>query len=166
VASLFAYPHTKGLLPESGSPFYFREVNYEREATMPVTIRCAVCGAPIEICTSHVPKRSTCSKTCRTAWQRKFEIDPGELLLAVWTKPVTSVAASFDVSDKAIEKRCKRLGVVKPPRGYWAKVQNGASHEQALLALCWKKEKIEKLGENLVAAKDSVLTQETVPIPD
>jgi hypothetical protein len=88
------------------------------------------------------------------------------LLLAVWTKPVTSVAASFDVSDKAIEKRCKRLGVVKPPRGYWAKVQNGASHEQALLALCWKKEKIEKLGENLVAAKDSVLTQETVPIPD
>lgn len=123
---------------------------------MPVTIPCAICDAPIKTCQSHVPRRATCSKPCRVSWQRKFEIEPDELLLAVWTEPVTSVAASFDVSDKAIEKRCKRLGVVKPPRGYWAKMQYGRSHEQSLLALGWAKEKIETLGESLAVAEDSV----------
>jgi len=63
---------------------------------------------------------------------------------------------SFDVSDKAIEKRCKRLGVIKPPRGYWAKMQYGRSHQQALLALGWAKEKIETLGESLAIAEDCV----------
>ena len=92
---------------------------------MTETIYCAVCGKPIQICASHVPRRATCSVNCRIPWQRKFEIDPEELLLAVWTEPVTTVAASFDVSDKAIEKRCKRLGVVKPPRGYWARIAAG-----------------------------------------
>jgi hypothetical protein len=28
-------------------------------------------------------------------------------------------------SDKAVETRCKRLGVPKPPRGYWAKLAAG-----------------------------------------
>jgi hypothetical protein len=107
-----------------------------------------------------------CSTPCRIAWQRKFEIEPDELLLAVWTEPVTSVAASFDVSDKAIEKRCKRLGVPKPPRGYWAKIQTGIPHEHALITLGWKKEKVEKLGERLAVAEESARTQEAVPIPD
>ena len=123
---------------------------------MTETIHCAVCGTPIQICASHVPRRATCSRECRIPWQRKFEIDPEELLLAVWTEPVTTVAASFDVSDKAVEKRCKRLGVVKPPRGYWAMMQYGRSHEQALLALGWTKEKIETLDDSLATAEDSV----------
>ncbi|MCJ7435162.1 MAG: hypothetical protein MUO77_16895, partial [Anaerolineales bacterium] len=86
----------------------------------------------------------------------QFEIDPDELRTAVWSEPVTTIAASFGVSDKAIEKRCKRLGIVKPPRGYWAKIQNGASHEYALLALGWKQDEIEKLGESLAAAEDNI----------
>ncbi len=130
---------------------------------MPVMISCAVCSTPVPVSPSHVTRRATCSKPCRSSWQRKFEIEPNELLLAVWTEPVTSVAASFDVSDKAIEKRCKRLGVIKPPRGYWAKIQYGASHEYALLALGWAKEKIKKLGESLSAAEDQVRVEETVP---
>jgi hypothetical protein len=149
----------KGLPLSGRSPFYYQEVTYENEAIMPVTIPCAVCDTPIKTCLSHVPRRATCSKPCRIAWQRKFEIEPDELLLAVWTEPVTTVAASFDVSDKAIEKRCKRLGVVKPPRGYWAKMQYGISHEQALLALGWTKEKIETLGESLAAAENRVRVQ-------
>jgi Zn-dependent peptidase ImmA (M78 family) len=35
--------------------------------------------------------------------------------------PTLLVAKHFGVTDKAIEKRCKKLGVVKPSRGYWAK---------------------------------------------
>jgi hypothetical protein len=67
------------------------------------------------------------------------------------------------VSDKAIEKRCKRLGVIKPPRGYWAKMQYGSSHEYALRALGWTQEEIEKLGENLAAAEENVRNCETTP---
>ena len=130
---------------------------------MPVTIPCAICSEPVKICQSHVPRRATCSKPCRVSWQRKFEIKPDELLLAVWTEPVTSVAASFDVSDKAIEKRCKRLEVVKPPRGYWAKIQNGIPHKEALFELGWLWEEIEKLGERLAVAEESARAQEMVP---
>ncbi len=131
---------------------------------MPVTIPCAVCDAPIKICQSHVPRRATCSKPCRVSWQRKFEIEPDELLLAVWTEPVTSVAASFDVSDKAIEKRCKRLGVVKPPRGYWAKIQNGIPHKEALFELGWLREEIEELSERLAVAEESAREVEVIPV--
>ena len=123
---------------------------------MPVTIFCAVCGDPVQVSASHVPRRVTCSIFCRIPWQRQFEIDSEDLLLAVWSEPVRAIAASFDVSDKAIEKRCKRLGVVKPPRGYWAKIHYGASNESALQALGWSKEKIERLSESLATAEDSV----------
>ncbi len=133
---------------------------------MPVTIYCAVCGDPVPVSASHVPRRVTCSIFCRIPWQRQFEIDPEDLLLAVWSEPVTSVAASFDVSDKAIEKRCKRLGVIKPPRGYWAKIQNGIPHKEALFELGWLREEIEELGERLAAAEENVHVQEVVPIPD
>lgn len=125
---------------------------------MPITIHCAVCKTPIQIDPSHAPKRATCSIPCRVKWQRRFEIEPNELLLAVWSAPVTSVAASFDVSDKAIEKRCKRLGVTKPPRGYWAKIQNGVLIEQALLALGWEQEAIKKLDEKLKSAESELST--------
>jgi hypothetical protein len=87
-------------------------------------------------------------------------VDPDELLLAVWTEPVTTVAASFDVSDKAIEKRCKRLGVPKPPRGYWAKIQNGIPHREALFELGWLWEEIGELGERLEAAEQNVREEE------
>jgi hypothetical protein len=66
------------------------------------------------------------------------------------------VAASFDVSDKAIEKRCKLLGVPKPPRGYWAKLQNGVSHREALFELGWLWEEIEEIDERLAMAEESM----------
>ena len=88
------------------------------------------------------------------------------MLLAVWSEPVTSVAASFDVSDKAIEKRCKRLNVIKPPRGYCAKIQKGIAHKKALFELGWLWEEIEKLGERLAVAEESTRAQEAVPISD
>jgi hypothetical protein len=48
-----------------------------------------------------------------------------ELTKLVWSKPTVSVAEQLGVSDKAIEKRCKRLGVSKPPVGFWAKYHVG-----------------------------------------
>jgi len=52
---------------------------------------------------------------------RKFEISKEDLYKLVWEYPTIEVAKMFSVSDSAIGKRCKLLGINKPPRGYWAK---------------------------------------------
>ena len=54
---------------------------------------------------------------------RKFEIPKEELEELVWSMSTVRVAKLLGVSDVAIAKRCKLLGIEKPPRGYWAKVQ-------------------------------------------
>jgi len=43
----------------------------------------------------------------------------------IWANPIRKVAEKMGVSDIALHKRCKRLGVVKPPPGHWAKVEHG-----------------------------------------
>ena len=45
----------------------------------------------------------------------------------VWSKPTIEVAKILGVSDVAVAKRCKRLNVPKPPRGYWARVKSGVA---------------------------------------
>lgn len=37
----------------------------------------------------------------------------------VWSKSIRDVAKDLGVSDAAVHKACKRLGVKKPPQGYW-----------------------------------------------
>jgi mannose/cellobiose epimerase-like protein (N-acyl-D-glucosamine 2-epimerase family) len=39
----------------------------------------------------------------------------------VWDKPTTDIASMLEVSDKAIERYCKRHNIDKPTRGYWTK---------------------------------------------
>jgi ribosomal protein L24E len=48
-----------------------------------------------------------------------------ELRNRVWAEPVEKVALSLGVSGRAVHKRCERLGIRTPPRGYWAKVRHG-----------------------------------------
>jgi len=48
-----------------------------------------------------------------------------ELYELVWAEPAVKVAERFGVSDVAIAKWCKRLGVPRPGRGYWARVEAG-----------------------------------------
>lgn len=48
-----------------------------------------------------------------------------ELSKLVWEIPTTKVSELLGVSDAAIYKRCKNLGIEKPPRGHWAKVAFG-----------------------------------------
>ena len=64
-----------------------------------------------------------CSQKCATLSVRKFEISKDELEELVWSMSTVKVARLLGVSDVAIAKRCKLLGVEKPPRGYWAKFQ-------------------------------------------
>lgn len=47
--------------------------------------------------------------------------DKQELEKMIWETPTTILAKKLGVSDVALAKLCKRVGVQKPPRGYWAK---------------------------------------------
>lgn len=48
-----------------------------------------------------------------------------QLYEKVWSTPCSKLAEEFGLSDVAIAKRCKKLEVPRPARGYWAKLQAG-----------------------------------------
>lgn len=53
----------------------------------------------------------------------RIPLSRNELATKVWEAPVTTLAKQLGVSDVAIHKRCKRLGIETPPRGYWRKLE-------------------------------------------
>ena len=82
---------------------------------------CPVCKCEFEYPKSYV--RIHCSNYCYSNARSKFNVTREELNDLVWKYPTTKVAEIFGVSDKAVEKRCKKLGIDKPPRGYWTKIK-------------------------------------------
>lgn len=44
-----------------------------------------------------------------------------ELEELIWEQPTVHIAKKYGVTDKAVEKWCKKYNIAKPPRGYWAK---------------------------------------------
>jgi hypothetical protein len=52
----------------------------------------------------------------------------------VWSQPVQAVAKSYGISGVRLGKVCRTLQVPVPPRGYWARVQNGYSARRPSLA--------------------------------
>ena len=62
---------------------------------------------------------------CSHKNKRKFEVSKEELESLIKEKPMTEIGKMFGVSDNAIKKRCKKLGIeLKPMRGYWATNSN------------------------------------------
>lgn len=51
--------------------------------------------------------------------------DKKALSKLVKEKPVSHIAADLDISDQAVRKHCKKLGLELPPRGYWQKKRAG-----------------------------------------
>jgi hypothetical protein len=58
------------------------------------------------------------------AWQQVV-FDRQTLYGEVWKEPVSTVAKRYFVSDVALRKICKKLGVPTPSLGYWAKLAAG-----------------------------------------
>jgi hypothetical protein len=56
-----------------------------------------------------------------------------DLYELVWSKPMTELAADLGLSDVGLAKRCKKLGVPIPGRGYWARVVAGQRPRRAPL---------------------------------
>ncbi len=53
------------------------------------------------------------------------ELSREALYELVWTTPATKLAAQMGISDVAFAKRCKKLNIPRPARGYWAKLAAG-----------------------------------------
>jgi len=80
---------------------------------------CKVCG---EVFFSKNSSTEHCSLECAGITSRKVDRpSKADLEKLVWEVPSTYIAKAFGVSDRAIGKWCKELGIAKPPRGYWTK---------------------------------------------
>lgn len=88
-----------------------------------VDVECDNCGKVF--CANKSDSRKYCSSKCSSESSKRFQVSKADLEALVWEKPTTQVAKIFGVSDVAVAKRCKKLGVKKPPRGYWRKLETG-----------------------------------------
>jgi len=81
------------------------------------------------VCGNKISKKSTYCRKCATQKmirEKKYQnkiIWPSneELEKLVWEKPISVLSKLLGVSDNAIGKRCKKLNIKKPSRGYWSK---------------------------------------------
>lgn len=71
------------------------------------------------------PGYAACIQESIAAWKERTKSStpawPSDAKLAklVWERPVTKLADSYKVSEAAVRKRCKKLGIDVPGRGYW-----------------------------------------------
>src|SRR5215510_4344773 len=56
-----------------------------------------------------------------------------ELYDQVWTTPGRKLAPQFGLSDVGLSKICKKHRIPRPPPGYWARIEHGATIRRALL---------------------------------
>lgn len=73
---------------------------------------------PIHNLLLNIPKvRKKVIRKPKIDWPSKETLEK-----LLWKKPTVSIAKDLNVSDKAVEKHIKKLGLSKPPRGYWTKM--------------------------------------------
>jgi len=56
-----------------------------------------------------------------------FTLPREQLYDLVWSEPMQRLAKQIGISDVAVAKHCRKLGVPVPERGYWNKLQAGKS---------------------------------------
>jgi hypothetical protein len=56
---------------------------------------------------------------------KSLTVSREDLYELVWSKPTRDLAKDFGISDVGLAKRCRRLGIPVPGRGYWARVDAG-----------------------------------------
>lgn len=76
-----------------------------------------------------------------------------ELYEAVWSEAMATLAPKLGISDVGLKKRCAKLGVPTPPRGYWAKLEAGKKVTKASLPDSWsiqrKKKRVPKSADEI-----------------
>ena len=62
----------------------------------------------------------------RCNWTRDtFQLTREQLYDLVWSEAMWRMCKHFGISDVALAKHCRKVGVPLPPRGYWNKLQAG-----------------------------------------
>jgi hypothetical protein len=76
-------------------------------------------------CSKKINRSSKQCMSCAKIGLFKIEWPDKDVLeKLLWEKPTVQIGKELGVSDKAIEKHIKKLGLTKPPRGYWAKLNS------------------------------------------
>ncbi len=90
-------------------------------------------------CKANYSDSKYCSDTCRANAKRSAKQSAralgkdakkprppkrDELAALIWEYPATKIAQRYGVSDRTIGKWCKKHGIDKPPRGYWASIRS------------------------------------------
>lgn len=57
--------------------------------------------------------------------EKPLTVSREDLYELVWSKPMRELAKDFGISDVGLAKRCRRLGIPVPGRGYWARLDAG-----------------------------------------
>jgi hypothetical protein len=66
-------------------------------------------------------------------WTMTFVLTRDQLYDLVWSEPMQRLSKQIGISDVAIAKQCRKVGVPVPERGYWNKHQAGKPVVQARL---------------------------------
>ena len=79
--------------------------------------KCPDCNKTIN---HNVSRCQSCANKLAASGRHKITHPTAEELhTLVWSKPITQLAVDLGVSDVAIHKWCRQLGVEKPPKGYF-----------------------------------------------
>lgn len=89
---------------------------------------------------------------------RLMSVTRETLYTEVWAEPMTTVAARYKVSSSFLARVCERLGVPRPPRGYWAQLEVGKAPPQPSLPLL-------EPGQEIDWSKDGVRRRRTRTLP-
>lgn len=109
--------HHYGIQPDLSNCLRFDETfaDYKETNRLAKMHECELCGTLSN-------NKTYCSVECSSKVREKISWPSiEELTKLIWEKPTTHIAKDLGVSDKAVEKRIKKLGLTKPPRGYWMK---------------------------------------------
>lgn len=94
---------------------------YKCRETYYTKVKCLHCNKSLDV--TENSDKQYCSNNCFRLSRRKFNTPKEELEKLVWEMPTSTLSKLLNVSDVAIAKRCKLLGIEKPARGYWAKLE-------------------------------------------
>jgi hypothetical protein len=89
-----------------------------------------------------------------------------DLYELAWSKPISELAKDFGISDVGLAKRCKRLRVPIPGRGYWVRVDAGQTPYRPKLPKReeqWSDQSALRVSPSQVAPLDSTVTRLMTP---
>lgn len=120
-------------------------------------ILCPNCHSQTDTFSGKNNKKEKKLKVCKEQKERpsKIKISKEELTVLVWNKPLTILAKEWGTTDNGIRKKCKKLGVLLPKRGYWQKIkrEEASKRRKGIPLLEKRKYNYEKVYDKYVELK-------------